>query len=50
MVFSPALDGVIISFVAYLVLYSALKNSKLVGSGKMSISIEEARSNRALDN
>lgn len=39
-VFSPALDGVILSFVAYLILYSLLKNTKLAGSGYMTI--EEA--------
>jgi len=39
-VFSSALDGVIIAFVAYWILYSLLKNTKLAGSGDMTI--EEA--------
>lgn len=39
-VFSAALDGVIIAFLAYIVLYLALRNSSLVGQGEMSI--EEA--------
>lgn len=39
-VFSPALDGVIVSFVAYLILHTLLKNTKLAGNGFMSI--EEA--------
>jgi len=39
-IFSPALDGVILSFLAYWILYSALKNTKLAGSGDMTI--EEA--------
>ena len=37
---SSALDGVIIAFVAYWILYSLLKNTKLAGSGDMTI--EEA--------
>ena len=41
-VFSSALDGVIIAFVAYWILYSLLKNTKLAGSGDMTI--EEAGS------
>ena len=36
-VFSPALDGVILAFVAYWLLYSLLKNTKLAGSGNMTI-------------
>ena len=36
-VFSSALDGVIIAFVAYWILYSLLKNTKLAGSGDMTI-------------
>ena len=36
-VFSPALDGVILAFVAYWILYSLLKNTKLAGSGDMTI-------------
>lgn len=39
-VFSPALDGVIISFVVYIVLYKLLANTSLVGQGE--ITIEEA--------
>lgn len=39
-VFSSALDGVIIAFAAYWILYSLLKNTKLAGSGDMTI--EEA--------
>ena len=39
-VFSSALDGVILSFAAYWILYSLLKNTGLAGSGSMSI--EEA--------
>lgn len=39
-VFSSALDGVILSFVAYWILHSLLKNTKLAGSGEMTI--EEA--------
>ena len=39
-VFSAALDGVIVAFLAYIVLYLALRNSSLVGQGEMSI--EEA--------
>lgn len=39
-VFSSALDGVIIAFVAYWILYALLKNTKLAGSGDMTI--EEA--------
>ena len=39
-VFSSALDGVIIAFVAYWILYSLLKNTKLAGCGDMTI--EEA--------
>jgi len=39
-IFSPALDGVILSFLAYWILYSTLKNTKLAGSGDMTI--EEA--------
>lgn len=35
--FSPALDGVILAFVAYWILYSLLKNTKLAGSGNMTI-------------
>lgn len=42
-VFSAALDGVIISFVAYWILYSLLKNTKLAGNGFMTI--EEATAN-----
>ncbi|MBQ9534689.1 MAG: cytosine permease [Clostridia bacterium] len=41
-IFSPALDGVIISFLAYWLIYSLAKNTSLVG-GK-AISIEEATS------
>lgn len=36
-VFSSALDGVIIAFAAYWILYSLLKNTKLAGSGDMTI-------------
>lgn len=36
-VFSAALDGVIISFVAYWILYLLLKNTKLAGNGFMTI-------------
>ena len=39
-VFSPALDGVIVSFVVYLVLYKLLKNTTMIGQGE--ITIEEA--------
>ena len=39
-VFSSALDGVILSFIAYWILYALLKNTKLAGSGNMTI--EEA--------
>ena len=39
-VFSSALDGVILSFIAYWILYSLLKNTALAGSGYMTI--EEA--------
>ncbi len=39
-VFSSALDGVVLSFAAYWILYSLLKNTGLAGSGSMSI--EEA--------
>lgn len=39
-VFSSALYGVILSFVAYWILHSLLKNTKLAGSGEMTI--EEA--------
>lgn len=39
-VFSPALDGVVISFVAYAVLYKALEKTPLIGQGDMTI--EEA--------
>lgn len=39
-VFSAALDGVIIAFVAYIVLYKALGNTKLAGQGRLTI--EEA--------
>ena len=39
-VFSSALDGVILSFAAYWILHSLLKNTKLAGSGEMTI--EEA--------
>lgn len=39
-IFSPALDGVVISFVTYIVLYKALCNTKFVGQGELSI--EEA--------
>ena len=41
-IFSPALDGVIISFLVYWLLYSLGKNTKLVGGE--AISIEEATS------
>lgn len=41
-VFSSALDGVIIAFVAYIVLYKLLGNTGAVGSGEMTI--EEATS------
>lgn len=40
LVFSPALDGVIIAFVAYIIFYRLLKNTSLVGQGEMTI--EEA--------
>ena len=39
-VFSSALDGVILSFIAYWILYALLKNTKLAGAGEMTI--EEA--------
>ncbi|NLD19870.1 MAG: cytosine permease [Clostridiales bacterium] len=39
-VFSAALDGVIIAFVVYIVLYNLLKNTKMIGQGEMTI--EEA--------
>ena len=39
-VFSPALDGVVIAFVAYAALYKALEKTPLIGQGDMSI--EEA--------
>lgn len=39
-VFSSALDGVILAFLAYWIFYSLLKNTKLAGSGNMTI--EEA--------
>lgn len=42
-VFSAALDGVIIAFVVYIVLYKLLGNTKLAGQGE--ISIEEATEN-----
>lgn len=41
-IFSAALDGVIVSFLVYWLLYALGKNSKLVGSGEMTI--EEATS------
>ena len=39
-IFSPALDGVIISFVSYLILYKLMDKTSLVGQGDMTI--EEA--------
>ena len=39
-VFSSALDGVILAFIAYWILYALLKNTKLAGNGAMTI--EEA--------
>ena len=39
-VFSPALDGVIIAFVIYIVLYRALGKTAMAGRGEMTI--EEA--------
>lgn len=42
-VFSPALDGVIISFVVYIVLYKLLANTSLVGQGEMTIEEATAR-------
>ena len=39
-VFSPALDGVILAFVAYIILYKLLSGTKMVGQGVMTI--EEA--------
>jgi len=39
-VFSPALDGVIIAFVSYIILYKLLKNTSLIGQGDLTI--EEA--------
>lgn len=39
-VFSPALDGVIIAFIAYVILYKLLGNTSLAGQGD--ITIEEA--------
>lgn len=39
-VFSPALDGVIIAFIAYVILYKLLGNTSLAGQGDMTI--EEA--------
>lgn len=39
-VFSPALDGVIVAFVLYIVLYYLLRGTSMIGQGEMSI--EEA--------
>ena len=39
-IFSPALDGVIISFVSYLIFYKLFEKTSLVGQGDMTI--EEA--------
>ena len=39
-VFSPALDGIIIAFVLYIILYKLLSGTKLIGQGEMTI--EEA--------
>ena len=39
-VFSPALDGIIIAFVIYIILFKLLSNTKLIGQGEMTI--EEA--------
>ena len=36
-VFSAAIDGIIISFVLYLILYSLFKNTKLAGNGPISL-------------
>lgn len=36
-VFSAALDGVIVAFVAYIILYTILKNSSMIGQGEMTI-------------
>jgi len=44
-VFSAALDGVIVSFAAYWILYTLLKNSTLAGNGTMTIEEATAKAN-----
>ena len=39
-IFSPALDGIVISLIVYVVLYKGLRNTNLIGQGE--ITIEEA--------
>ena len=42
-VFSPALDGIIIAFVIYIILFKLLSGTKLIGQGEMTIEEATAR-------